>query len=49
MAGEPMDEDRGGDGGGVVETPFATPQVFLNASGWGPTPDNEPEQFKVRA
>lgn len=37
------------DGPGVEETPFAVPTVFLNAGGWGPTPDNEPEQFKVRA
>lgn len=38
-----MDED----GPPVEETPFAVPKVFLNAGGWGPTPDNEPEQFKV--
>ena len=37
------------DGPAVEETPFAVPTVFLNAGGWGPTPDNEPEQFKVRA
>lgn len=41
---DPMDEDRPP----VEETPFATPKVFLNTHGWGPTPDNEPEQFKVR-
>ena len=38
-----MDED----GPPVEETPFAVPKVFLNAGGWGPTADNEPEQFKV--
>lgn len=37
--------DDGGDGP-VEELPFETPSVFLNDHGWGPTPENEPAQFR---
>jgi hypothetical protein len=32
------------EGGGAA---FALKRVWVNDKGWGPTPDNEPEQFKV--